>query len=243
MHTRILVTLVSATSLALPLAVLATPADPAAVPSGAKAYYKYCVSCHGVEGDGRGPSADYLDPRPRNFQSGIFKFRSTPSGELPTDADMLRTIQNGLHGTYMPTWRALTSREQHDLVQFLKTLSPRFTAEPQGNPMPIPARPAFTPELVAKGKEVWGKMQCAACHGDGGKGDGGSASTLKDDWGYPITPKDFTRGPLKSGDTPEDLFRTFQTGLSGSPMPSFAESITVDESWALVAFVQTLRKS
>jgi cytochrome c oxidase cbb3-type subunit 2 len=240
MRTRILVTLAT---LAAPLTVLATPGDPTVARDGAKAYYKYCVSCHGVEGDGRGPSADYLDPRPRNFTTGIFKFRSTPSGELPTDADIERTVINGLHGTYMPTWRALTHREIAGVVQFVKTLSPRFAAEPQGKPMPIPPRPAFNAELVAKGKEVWGKMQCAACHGEGGKGDGGSASTLKDDWGYPITPKDFTRGPLKSGDTPEDLFRTFQTGLSGSPMPSFAESITVDESWALVAFVQTLRKS
>ena len=220
----------------------ATPPDPALVQGGAKAFAKYCVSCHGIHGDGRGPTADWIDPRPRNFTTGTFKFRSTPSGELPTDADLERTIENGLNHTNMPHWRALTTRERRELVQYVKTFSPRFASEPQGKPIAIPPRPKFTNELTAKGKDVWTKMQCASCHGDGGKGDGASASTLRDDWGYPITPRDFTSGPLKVGDEPEDLYRAFQTGLNGTPMPSFAESITPEESWALVAYVRSLRK-
>jgi len=226
----------------LPATALATPPDAEAAKRGAKAFGRYCISCHGTSGDGRGPSADWIDPRPRILTSGTFKFRSTPSGELPTDDDILRTITNGLNHTYMPTWRALTELERKDLVQYVKSLSPRFAAEPQGKPVAIPPRPKFTKELTAKGKEVWNKVQCASCHGDGGKGDGGSASTLRDDWGYPITPRDFTSGPLKVGDEPEDLYRAFQTGLNGTPMPSFAESITPEESWALVAYVRSLRK-
>jgi cytochrome c oxidase cbb3-type subunit 2 len=234
--------LLALAALAGPAAARATPADPVAAARGHQTYDRYCISCHGVDGDGRGPTADWVEPRPRILTSGVFKFRSTPSSDLPTDADLLKTITTGLHNTYMPTWRAITEREREDLVQFVKTLSPRFSAEPQGKPISIPAPPKVTPALVAQGKAVWNKMQCAACHGDGGKGDGPSAATLKDDWGYPITPKDFTRGPLKSGDAPEDLYRTFQTGLTGSPMPSFAESITPAESWALVAYVRSLRK-
>jgi mono/diheme cytochrome c family protein len=234
-------TLVAA-ALVLAPAARSTPPDPAASKRGAKAFGRYCVSCHGVAGDGRGPSADWVDPRPRNFTSGTYKFRSTPSGELPTDDDLLRTVTRGLHHTSMPTWRAITERERNDVVQYVKTLSPRFASEEQGKPITIPKAPAFTPELVTQGKGVWDKMQCASCHGDGGKGDGASAPTLRDDWGYPITPRDFTSGPLKVGDEPEDLYRAFQTGLNGSPMPSFAESITPEESWALVAYVRSLRK-
>jgi mono/diheme cytochrome c family protein len=142
----------------------------------------------------------------------------------------------------MPHWNALTGREQRDLVQYLKTLTPRFEKEPQGKPIAVATRPAFTPQLVAKGQEVWKKVQCAGCHGDGGKGDGSSAPTLRDDWGFPVTPRDFTSGPLKVGDEPEDLYRAFMIGLNGSPMPSFAESITPEEAWALVAYVKSLRK-
>jgi cytochrome c oxidase cbb3-type subunit 2 len=220
----------------------ADPPQPAAVARGAKSFAKYCTSCHGTQGDGRGPSADWVDPRPRNFTTGTFKFRSTPSGELPTDADLERTIEQGLNHTNMPHWRALTTLERRDLVQFIKTFSARFTSEPQGKPITIPPAPPVTPALLARGKEVWAKVQCASCHGDGGKGDGASASTLRDDWGYPIVPRDFTTGPLKVGDRPEDLFRAFMTGLNGSPMPSFAESITPEEAWALVAYVRSLRK-
>jgi len=232
-------------SLSLGLAVStarAEPPQPAAAARGAKAYGKYCVSCHGPRGDGRGPSADWLDPRPRNFTTGTFKFRSTPSGELPTDADLERTIEQGLNHTNMPHWRALTAVERRDLVQFVKTFSARFTSEPQGKPVAVPPAPPVTPALLAKGEEVWKKVQCASCHGDGGKGDGSSAPTLRDDWGYAIVPRDFTSGPLKVGDRPEDLYRAFMTGLNGSPMPSFAESITPDEAWALVVYVRSLRK-
>ena len=220
----------------------ATPADPSMAKRGAKAFGRYCVSCHGVEGDGSGPTAEWVDPRPRVLTSGVFKFRSTPSGVLPTDADIFKTITNGLHLTYMPRWAPISEMERRDLVQYVKSLAPRFTEEPQGEPIKIPPPPPLTPQLVQKGHEVWNKVQCAACHGDTGKGDGASASTLRDDWGYPITPHDFTRGPLKVGDTPEDLYRAFMTGLNGSPMPSYADSIGPEDAWALVAYVRSLRK-
>jgi cytochrome c oxidase cbb3-type subunit I/II len=194
MTTERLLASLAALSLSLAAsAARAVPPEPAAAGRGAKAYGKYCVSCHGTQGDGRGPSADWLDPRPRNFTTGTFKFRSTPSGELPTDADLERTIEHGLNHTNMPPWRALTPIERRDLVQFVKTFSARFTTEPQGKPIAVPASPPVTPELLAKGKEVWGKVQCASCHGDGGKGDGSSAPTLRDDWGYPIMPRDSPR--------------------------------------------------
>jgi cytochrome c oxidase cbb3-type subunit 2 len=227
---------------AAPAARPPTPPPRAAVARGRKAFDRYCISCHGTQGDGRGPSADWLDPRPRVLTDGIFKFRSTASGELPTDADLYRTITRGLHGTYMPRWEAITELERRDLVQFVKSLSPRFAAEPQGLPIAIPPRPPATAELVRQGHEVWSQMQCAACHGEGGKGNGASAPTLRDDWGYPIRPHDFTSGPLKVGDTPEDLYRTFMTGLNGTPMPSYAETITPEQAWALVAYVRSLRK-
>lgn len=239
---RILALTFSAAVATLAGAAFATPAVPDAAARGRKAFDRYCISCHGVDGDGRGPSAEWLEPRPRILTSGTFKFRSTPSGELPTDDDLHQTITNGLHHTYMPRWSPITERERGDLVQFVKSLSPRFEKEPQGKPIAIPPQPAFTPDLVKKGQDLYGKMGCANCHGDTGKGDGSSAPTLRDDWGFPITPRDFTSGPLKVGDEPRDLFKAFMTGLNGSPMPSFAESITPEQSWALVAYVRSLRK-
>ncbi len=238
---------VTRAALAISIAVVASrgraiPPDAAAASRGKKVFDRYCISCHGVEGDGRGPTADFIDPRPRVLTSGVFKFRSTPSGELPTDADILKTVTNGLHLTFMPRWAPLTNHERNDVVQYVKSLSPRFATDSQGQPIPIPPRPSFTPQLTEKGKEVWNRAQCAACHGATGKADVAAATSLRDDWGFPITPRDFTRGPLKVGDTPEDLYRAFMTGLNGTPMPSYADTLTPDDAWALVAFVRSLRR-
>jgi cytochrome c oxidase cbb3-type subunit 2 len=220
----------------------ATPPNLEAAARGSKAFLRYCISCHGVGGDGSGPTADWLDPRPRVLTSGIFKFRSTPSGELPTDADLLRTISNGIHGTHMPHWVAMSELERLDLVQYVKTLSPRFGTEPQGKPIVIPPLPPLNRDLVAKGQRVWARMQCATCHGESGRGDGPAAATLRDDWGNAILPYDFTRGHLKTGNAPQDLYRAFMTGLNGTPMPSYAKSITPEDAWALVAYSLSLRR-
>ena len=225
-----------------PAASRATAPDKDAAKRGAAVYARYCVSCHGVEGDGRGPAAEFLDPKPRNFTSGTFKFRTTPLTELPTDADLLRTVQRGLNHTSMPHWKGVTQRELRQIVQYVKTLSARFAQEQQGTPLKVPPRPAFTPKLLAQGKEVWAKVQCASCHGESGKGDGSSAQTLRDEWGYPVLPRDFTAGPLKVGSAPEDIYVAVMAGLTGSPMPSFADTVSPEEAWALVAYVQSLRK-
>jgi len=64
-------------------------------------YIRRCSFCHGLLGDGEGPAAPYMDPRPRDFTLGTFKFRTTQSGELPTNEDLFRTVSRGLPGTAM----------------------------------------------------------------------------------------------------------------------------------------------
>ena len=87
-------------------------------------YHRYCIFCHGVNGDGRGESAPYLDPKPRDFTKALFKCRSTPSGTLPLDTDLYNTIGRGIHGSGMPSWEPLLRQERADLVAYIKTFSP-----------------------------------------------------------------------------------------------------------------------
>ncbi|HSF04115.1 MAG TPA: hypothetical protein VLA62_13990, partial [Solirubrobacterales bacterium] len=75
------------------------------------------------------------------------------------------------------------------------------------------------------------------CHGDGGKGDDPSADALRDDLKFPIRPTDFTKGQFKGGGDVRDIFRTMTTGLDGTPMPSFADSMAEDERWAISYYV------
>jgi cytochrome c oxidase cbb3-type subunit 2 len=177
--------------------------------------------------------------KPRDFRAGIFKFRSTPTGSLPADEDLFRTISRGLRGTGMVAQDDLPEGERRAVIEYVKTLSERFRTEKPQAPVPISEPPPRTPELVSKGREGYTKAECFKCHGTEGRGDGPSATDLKDDWGYPIQSADLTR-PLKRGSTPEAIYRTVVTGLDGTPMPSYEGALSDDELWALSFYVASL---
>jgi mono/diheme cytochrome c family protein len=205
-------------------------------------YQRYCIFCHGPEGDGAGQSAPYLDPKPRDFTKATFKCRSTPSGSLPLDSDLYETITRGIHGSGMPSWRPLLRQERADLVAYVKTFSSRFTEEQPAAPIPVPTEPPTSPESVKRGAELFQSMNCWSCHGKEGRGNGPSASALTDNKGYPIPPFDLTSGTrLKCGDSDQGIFRGLSTGLDGTPMPSFMSALTPDQMWDLVHYIATLR--
>ncbi len=177
--------------------------------------------------------------KPRDFRPGIFKFRSTPTGSLPTDEDLFETVSRGLRGTGMIAQDDLPESERRAVVAYLKTFSERFESEKPQTPIPVPEPPPRTPELIAKGRELYEKAECFKCHGTKGRGDGPSATDLKDDWGYPIQATDLTR-PLKRGSAPEAIYRTMVTGLAGTPMPSYEGALSDEEFWALSFYVASL---
>ena len=207
---------------------------------GKEVFDAHCSGCHGKRGDGAGPAATFLWPLPRDFTAGVFKFRTTPSGTLPTDGDLVRTITRGVRWTAMPTWHEVTEKERLAVVTYLKTLSKRWNDDAPEPPLVIPPPPRATPQLLADGKVLYERAKCAECHGEHGKGDGPSAATLKDDFDRPIQPADFTRGELKAGGTVTDVYRTMTTGLDGTPMPSFADTMTDAERWAISYYVLSL---
>lgn len=203
-------------------------------------YRRYCVGCHGELGDGNGENFPWIDPKPRDFQLGIFKCRSTPTGTLPTDQDLFDTIARGLDRSNMPQWSTFTKQQRADLVAWVKHFSPRFATEKPGTPIQIPPEPEITADRIKAGREVFARVQCWKCHGVAGQANGPSASTLQDDLGRPIQPYNFTDGSrLKCGSSDQDIYRIFMTGLDGTPMPSFADNIKPDEAWDLVFYLRT----
>lgn len=204
-------------------------------------YRRYCVVCHGELGDGNGESFPWVDPKPRDFQLGVFKCRSTPTGTLPTDEDLFDTIARGLDRSNMPQWSTFTKQQRADLVAWVKHFSPRWTNEKPGTPIQIPAEPEVTAERIKAGRDVFARVQCWKCHGVLGQANGPSSSTLTDDLGRPIAAFNFTEGARpKCGDTDRDIYRIFMTGLDGTPMPSYADNIKPDEAWDLVFYLRTL---
>ena len=210
------------------------------VERGRQVYEANCAACHGTAGDGRGMAAHMFRTPPRDLRTGVFKFRSTPSGALPTDDDLLRTLTQGVRTTAMIPQTHIPEGERQAVVAYIKTFSPRFGEEAPEAPITIPQAPAQSAELIRKGRRVYDAAQCWECHGRAGRGDGPSAGQLKDDWGAPIRPTDLTRRPRKSGQSPRDLYRTIATGLNGTPMPSYSDSLLPEEIWWLVAYLESL---
>ena len=205
---------------------------------GKRLYRRACAPCHGARGDGRGPAAAALDPKPHDFTTGMYKFRSTPFNAMPTDADLMRTISEGVPGTAMPAWKRLLSESQRfDLAQYIKSFAAgQFAAAPAALPVEIPEAPAATPDRIARGKQIYERLQCGQCHGQQGRGDGPIAASL------PIRPQNFTRGVYKSGQRPEDILRTVLTGLAGTPMAPFGAVLSLEEGWDLTHYVRSLAR-
>ena len=218
---------------------------------GKEVYERRCIGCHGEKGDGNGPAATFLfNQRPRNFDAGVFKFRLTQK-PVPTDGDLLRTITRGVRGTAMPAWYELPLTDRLAVIQYIKyelavdrsdPAKPYafFTEEPPGQPLYVGQPPAPSQQILDRGKEVWQNAKCWECHGQTGKGDGEKAPGLKDDFNFPVRPADLTSGQFKSGPSVQDIFRTMSTGFSGTPMPSYRDSLVEQDRWALAYYVLSL---
>jgi len=223
------------------------------VETGRQTYIKRCSFCHGLLGDGNGPAADYLDPRPRDFTLGTYKFRTTTSGELPTDNDMFRTVSRGLPGTAMQAFdndlikNGLSEEERWQVIAYIQTFAIEFDDEEMdpiktGKTISLPAKMVpYSPELVARGKEVFERAKCWSCHGKTGRGDG-NKEFRKDDWGFPIRIRNVTHSwKIKGGSEVEQIFMRFTSGINGTPMPSFVKTLPEEDRWALANYIKSLQ--
>lgn len=190
-----------------------------------------------------------LLPPPRNFTRGIFKYRSTPPGFLPTDADLTRTIRSGLPGTAMPIFNQLSDREVRTVVEYVKSFSSRWrSATNYAPPMVIPNAPQWfndpkTRSARAERARSTFQNNCAPCHGTDGSGKDATTRELQDSWGQPVTPTNLREPILRSGTGLEVIYRVLLNGIEGTPMPSFRDAFTDDQRWELVAFIGEFRSA
>lgn len=307
-----------------PVAYLPSGGDgPVAIEGGEALYTRNCLHCHGVSGDGAGPTAPFLYPRPRDYRYGLFKFTSTDYGRKPTREDLRRTINNGIHGTSMPAFSAqLTPQQIEQVIDYVIFLSMRgeteskliqeaefyaeedfadeavreeFAAlagdiaqgvfatwadaqEPANVFVPKTPRVPTSATSIARGRELFlgiskdVKLECAGCHGPQALGNGdswidpetfdryvftydptdpeplqrlaeaaGETKKWSDEMGQPLRPANLNRGVYKGGRRPIDLYWRISTGITGTPMPAHAQTVTdPDDLWHLVNFVMAL---
>ncbi len=217
------------------------PAADATIARGKELYDINCAHCHGDKGDGAGYGAPFLVPAPRDFVAAHYKFRSTASGQLPTDDDIFRTISRGATGTGMPPWQyLLNDADRWALVDYVKTFSPRLRANPERKAMVIAPAPSEHRD-IENGRAVYVKMQCAKCHGDDGRGVGPAALSLLDAKGKYINTRDFTfASSYRTGFSEREIVRTMETGMNGTPMPSYTDIVSPKDQHDMVAYLMTM---
>lgn len=206
-------------------------------------YRQHCQLCHGERGDGRGEMAAGLQPKPRSLRQGWFKYRSTPSGFLPSDDDLRHSIANGISNTAMGAFRQFSEEDLDALLVYLKSFSRRWRKPDQiGKVMSLPEPPSW---LENKGhaatQAVAGArlftQHCSACHGAKADGRGPAAAMLRDAWGEPSPPADLRQPFLRNGERAKDLYRTLATGLEGTAMISFESVLSPQQRWQIIAWI------
>ncbi len=243
--------------------------QPSVLNAGRVAYLQYCRACHGDKGDGKGPAAPGMRPPPRDFRLGVFKFAGVLDQKLPRDEDLVRIVRAGLHGTAMLGWD-VPPAQLDAIIQYLKTLSPKWRPEAVGEPVvpgPDPWGEARKQGAIARGKLVYhGFAQCIGCHPayatrqvvyEASKRLLGSGTTdfrdamyqpeLKEsEYGVKVLPSDFLVNELRSiekGTALQDLYRIIVAGVTGAAMPAWSpSSLPEGESdvWALAYYVRSL---
>ena len=197
---------------------------PEASEKGKEVYEESCAHCHGTEGRGDGSAAENLLPKPRDFTRGLYKIRSTEAGELPTDQDLFDIITEGMPGSSMPGWEtSLSANDRWELVAYIKTFHDGFKESPAPpRQITLADKISYSEESIEIGKGLYTELGCVECHGNIGRGDGTSAPTLTDEWGFQTWPANLTQGwNYRGGADTEDIFKRFIGGIAGSPMPAF----------------------
>jgi DMSO reductase family type II enzyme heme b subunit len=219
-------------------------------------YQKQCATCHGDQGYGDGPAAYLLNPKPRDFASGVFRLTSSSKG-LPSDDDLRATLKRGMPGSAMPPWDHLPAVDLDALVVAIRHLAvegrvARLRAQDAdlsaaeareiatglmapGPAVPLPPPVPSSAALVARGRDLYAK-NCASCHDTDGRGR--LATDMKDAQGNPIFARDFTQGIFKGGGDAATIVLRILRGLPGSPMPE--NPLPAEDAWAIAHHVRTM---
>lgn len=223
------------------------PASPAPVELSASAetgrhlYEQACAGCHGSGGDAATTVARSLSPRPRDFTTGIVKFKSTPWNRPPTRDDLISIVSEGVRWSAMPPFEErLSPAEIGSIADFL--LEAFFTKGHDGQlvaPLEAPDPPVFDGRTIAHGKDLF-DLRCAGCHGLGGHRE--EPIRYYDAWKQPVFPRDLTLPIYKRGSDPKSLYLRIRLGISGTPMVDPAHGLADEDIWSIVAYVRSVQQ-
>ncbi len=210
-------------------------------------YDRFCLACHGARGDGAGPAAPWLWPRPRDFTQASFKWITTDDASRPARADLAATIRWGAPGTAMHGFGATLGAHEIDALVDLVLGFARLPADPATAQPRLAAITGGSIDDAARvrGAALWTKLGCVQCHGDDGRAGEATAAPMANRYGAPQRPYDLTAGPMRRPRAGDDaqariaaVIATVRHGVGGTAMPAFA--LADRDAIDLAAFVVAL---
>jgi mono/diheme cytochrome c family protein len=231
-------------------------------------YVRHCSLCHGAKGDGHGTASRYLFPLPRDLRNDRLALVSTVNG-VATRADVEQVLVQGMPGSSMPAFPALTEDERALLADDVLRLQREgirerllrawredegegsdeaevrravAAATTPGPPVPVSADwgpPAETAASVERGRHNYLSLGCGKCHGKDGTGEGGEFQY--DGRGEPVLARDLLHEPFKGGREPRSIYLRLALGMPGTPHPAVV-NLSEEDLRALVQYVRSLER-
>lgn len=86
-------------------------------------FKRNCAGCHGDTGEGNGPAASSLKPKPANFISSDYRDSIDKNLATYSDTELEEIIANGRRGTAMPAWKkGLNAHQISDVLAYIRSL-------------------------------------------------------------------------------------------------------------------------
>lgn len=201
--------------------------------SGQRVYDTYCVGCHGMDGRGEGEAAQFLNPKPRNFVDGDFKFfHFSEAGPLPSDQSLEITVRNGLPGSSMPAFALLTDQEIKDVTTYIKSFREGGWVQPE----PIQAAAGPVQIEGEAGADLFTNAGCNACHQLDALGSVGGVGPALNDVGSRLSLEEIVQSINEPNAVLAEVCPAGPCPANVMPL-NFAERLSPDQIGTLAQFL------
>lgn len=188
--------------------------------NGKKLFQQHCSGCHGNQGKGNGPAAQFFVRAPRNLTNMAWL-------AAYSDSQLYHILMRGVEGSPMPAFRDMLSyREAYAVIKHLRVLSNTQATNTK----------VINNQRIKQGRSLY-LNHCAMCHGIQGGGNGPVANQ------FSPQPRNFRNPRWMHGQSDAYLAKVIEAGKRGTAMPPFKALLSQEEIMMLIDYLRSFVSS